>query len=92
MTRFTDGDNVVEISMCIWDGHQYGYDWEDDFYDVGNLDYDERFDAYIVEDVEYLVEQAKDWQDGIGDFIDDLEGEVGHNPDDRYVYVDGVRA
>lgn len=91
MTRFTDGKKTVEISMKVWDGSQYGPAWERDFFDVGGLPYDEETDTYMVEDVDYLVDQANDWHDGTGDYQDDFEGDPGHTPDDRAVWVDVIR-
>lgn len=90
MTRFTDGRKTVEISMHVWDGSQYGPDWERDFFDVGGLPYDEDTDCYMVKDVDYLIDQANDWHLGIGDYQDDFEGQPGHTPDDRDVEVEEV--
>lgn len=87
MTRFTDGSKTVEITMKVWQDGQYAPDWEKDFFEVGALPYDEETDTYTVDDVDYLIDQANDWHEGIGDYQDDLEGHPGHNPDDRYVYV-----
>ena len=87
MKRFTDGTRTVEITMKVWHDGQYSPDWEADFFDVGSLPYDEDTDTYTVQDVDYLIDQAMDWQQGTGDYQDDLEGQPGHNPDDRYVDV-----
>lgn len=73
--------------MKVWDNNQYSPAWEADFYEVGSLPYDEETGAYTVMDVDYLIEQAMDWKNGTGDYIDDLEGAPGHIPDDRIVDV-----
>ena len=92
MTRFTDrsGRNVA-IAMKVWnpDECQYGLDWERDFFEVGGLLFIEDEDAYLVDDVEYLIEQALDWKYGRGDQVDDYEGEDGHRPEHRTVIVNG---
>lgn len=87
MSIYTDGKRTVEIKMQVWDGTQWGPRWEMDFFDNGCLPYDEEKDAYVVDDVDYLIDQANDWQQGIGDYQDDYEGEPGHRPEDRGVTV-----
>ena len=71
MTRLTDGTKTVEITMNNWDGNGWTPDWSNDFFEVGGLEYDEETDAYKVQDVDYCVEQARDWEQGIGDYADD---------------------
>lgn len=44
--------------MQEWDGSQYGLDWSLDFFEAGNLEYNEETDTYTVEDVVYCIEQA----------------------------------
>ncbi len=68
MTRLTDGKTVVEITMNEWTGDGYTPDWSHDFFEVGGLEYDEATNTYKVEDVEYCIEQARDWQNAVGDF------------------------
>lgn len=77
MIRLIDSNKAVEISIREWDEEntQYSPDWSADFFDVGNL---ESIDApeldcnsaYIVEDVDYCIEQANDMVAGIGDFAE----------------------
>ena len=67
MTRFTDGTKTIELEMRVWNGFDYDPAFENEFFDVGGLEYDANEDAYIVEDVEYLIEQAMDWKYGRGD-------------------------
>lgn len=77
MARLTDNEKTVEIRMY----GANGVEWADDFFEIGNLEYDEKKNAYMVPDVGYCIEQANDWKNGIGDFAES-------NPDDRNVYVD----
>lgn len=74
MTNFTDGTKMVSI----WMENVNGVEWSADFYDVGGLEYDEEAEAYKVESIEYLIDQAKDYMAGIGDFYESRakEGET----------------
>ena len=70
MARFYDGKRLVEITMRDWD-NRYNtptLDWSNDFFEVGGLEYDEDIGAYLVEDVEYLIDAADDWMNGTGEF------------------------
>lgn len=62
--KLTDGKKTVEVQII----GKNGIDWAEEFYEVGSLKYDEQADAYTVEDVDYCIEQAKDWEQGQGDF------------------------
>ena len=82
--RLTDGTRTIEIEMVVRDGDNVSADWSGDFY--GGAKYDEGLDAYLVDDVDYAIEQAMDWKYSSGDF-------QGTDDDDywnRSVYVDGV--
>ena len=70
MTRLYDGNKTVEISMSNWTDNGYTPDWSADFFDVGCLPYIEEIDAYQVKDVDYCVDQAMDWKNNTGDYID----------------------
>lgn len=62
---------IVEIEMKTWqeDQNQYTEDWSNDFFEVGCLEHDEEDDTlYLVDDVEYCIEQANDWKMSKGDF------------------------
>lgn len=75
MIRLIDNSKAVEISIREWDEEntQYGPDWSADFFEVGGLKtVDDPEFAYIVEDVDYCIEQANDMVAGIGDF--DISG------------------
>ena len=70
-TRLTDGKRTVEIVMNLWTGSQYTPDFSADFFEAGALDYDEEKEAYVVEDVDYCIEQAEDWENSRGDYAED---------------------
>ena len=86
MIRLTDGITAVCIEMRRWDGvsRHYTPDWSHDFFDVGALNVDFEKRAYIVSDVNYCIDQAKDCLLHIGDFYDGFPG----NPGDT-LFVDG---
>lgn len=90
MAKFTDGKSTKEITMKVWQGGQWSPRIEADFFDVGGLPYDEETDTYKVDDLSYLIDQANDWKAGIGDYVDDFEGEPGHTPDDRGVFIEDL--
>lgn len=73
--RITDGKRTVDIRMVVWEGNGYSPDWSQDFLGAGGLRYDDEREAYIVEDVDYCIEQAMDWRDSKGDFRDDVPDE-----------------
>ena len=71
MIRLIDSNKVVEISILEWDeeGMQYGSDIAADFIDVGGLEtVSEPEFAYVVDDVDYCIEEANDMVAGEGDF------------------------
>lgn len=80
MARLMDNKKAVEIRMY----GANGVEWSDDFFEVGNLEYDEEKGAHVVSDVDYCVEQANDWKNGVGDFYNPDVDEI----EDREVYVD----
>ena len=87
MTRLYDGRKIAEITMNTWTGNGYTPDFSLDFFEVGALPYDEKRDAYVVDDVDYCIEYAMDWKDSKGDFHDDEP-----NPDNNVdVYVEEVK-
>lgn len=88
MARFTDGKKTVEIIMKVWKDGQYSPAWENDYFNVGDLPFDRETRTYTVNDVEYLIDQANNWHEGIGEDEDPLEGEPGHTPEDRAVWVE----
>lgn len=74
MIMLTDEKKTFGISMKIWDGDHYSPDMAAEFFEVGSLPCDE-YGAYIVPDVEYCIDYARDWQDGHGDFAGDTDTE-----------------
>lgn len=75
-TRLVSGNRMIEIEMQTWDGKQYAPDWSNDFFEVGTLKYNKDLDAYEVEDIDYCIEQANDWQNKEGDYYgeEDVDG------------------
>lgn len=62
--KMTDGKKTVEITMKVWNDFNTGYspDWSNDFFNAGILPYDEDEDFFIVDDVDYCIEQAEEWE------------------------------
>lgn len=62
--KMTDGKKTVEITMKVWNDFNTGYspDWSCDFFNAGILPFDEDEDFYIVDDVDYCIEQAEEWE------------------------------
>lgn len=83
--KLTDGTRTISIQMQTWNGNGYSQDYSKDFFEAGSLEYDEKKDAYIVEDVDYCIEQANDCVNHKGDFND------GEEPDENdFVFVDEI--
>lgn len=89
MTRFTDGKKTIEIELMVWSDESGGYspDFSADFFEVGQLDRDTEKDAYVVEDVDYCIEQANDWKNSEGDFSE--EDEIGMQ--NRAVFAEAIK-
>ena len=85
-TKLVSGNRMVEITMQTWTGTEYTPDWSGDFFEVGNLKYDDVLDAYEVEDIDYCIDQAMDWKNKEGDFY----GEEDVDGVERSVDVDEV--
>lgn len=66
--KITDGKKTVNIEMKVWQGNGYSPDWSIDFFNAGSLKYNDEIDIYIVDDVDYCIEQAQDWKNSIGDY------------------------
>lgn len=87
MIRLTDGKKIAEITMNVWNSNGYTPDFSLDFFEVGALPYDEEKEAYVVDDVDYCIEQANDWKDSNGDFVNDEP-----NPDNNVdVHVEEIK-
>ena len=83
MTRFTDYNTILELEMRYFDEKTLNWssDWSADFYEVGNLEYDEDLDAYVVDDNQYLVEVGLQWQDYMWEDDDPemIDAEIAHS-------------
>lgn len=78
--KMTDGKKLVEVTMKIWNGSGYGPDWANEFFETAGLEFDGEVDAFMVNDVDYCIEQMEDWKNCANDYIDD------EDPDgNRYV-------
>lgn len=62
MIKITDGKKTAEITMRTWEDNSYSPDWSADFFEAGSLEYDEESDTFRVQDVDYCIDQAKDWE------------------------------
>lgn len=88
MARFTDGRRTVEIDMRVYHTDRgYSSDYSIEFFSVGSLEYDQDLNAYVAEDVQYLIDQAFDWERYKGDFCDQVQQEAGQ---DREVFIEEV--
>lgn len=73
MIRLIDNNKAVEISIREWDeeNSQYGPDQSAEFFEVGGLKtVSEPELAYIVDNVDYCIDQANDMVAGEGDYSD----------------------
>lgn len=71
MIRLIDNNKAVEISIREWDeeNSQYGPDQSADFFEIGGLEtVSEPELAYIVDGVDYCIDQADDMVAGEGDY------------------------
>lgn len=81
--KITDGKKLVDVTMKVWNGSGYGPDWANDFFNSGCLEFDDDINAFMVDDVDYCIEQMEDWKNCANDYIED------EDPDgDRYVDAD----
>ena len=60
--KMTDGKKLVEVTMKIWNGSGYGPDWANEFFETAGLEFDGEVDAFMVDDVDYCIEQMEDWK------------------------------
>lgn len=86
MIRLTDGYATVTVEMKTWDERNQCYtpDRAPEFFDVGGLPIDYFRQAYVVEDVNYCLDQARDSILHMGDFYDGFPGTPGDT-----LFVDG---
>ena len=81
--KMTDGKKLVQVTMKIWNGSGYGPDWANEFFETAGLKFDGEVDAFMVDDVDYCIDQMEDWKNCTNDYIDD------EDPDGNR-YVDAV--
>jgi len=86
-----DGSKAADVTIHEWNelDNSWTPDWSRDFFEAGGLEegYLEGVGSvYFVDDVDYCVEQAEDWENGSGDFY---EGDA--NLADRYADVTWIR-
>lgn len=86
MIRLTDGYATVTVEMKTWDERNQCYtpDRAGEFFDVGGLPIDCFRHAYLVKDVNYCLDQARDSMLHMGDFYDGFPGTPGDT-----LFVDG---
>lgn len=84
-TILTDGNKTAEIIMRTWSDFQWSPDFSNDFFEVGGLKKVDVFGelAHEVDDLDYCIAQAHDWEFKRGDFYDDGEPDA----DDRKVWI-----
>ena len=82
MTRLTDGSRTVDIEMYEADFPDYS----SDFFACPGIERNV-YGAYVVDDVDYCIGQAMDWQNATGDFSSDLDAYPEDERPDRLVIV-----
>ena len=73
MTQFIDKNNKI-VKITITD-RKTRKPMEKDFFEVVGLKFDEQFNAYRVDDVEYLIDRMTDYRFAVGDFYGEEPGE-----------------
>lgn len=89
--RLYDGKKMADIQMNTWNGREYTPDWSIDFFETGRLQYDEDVEAYLVEDVNYCIDQANDWKNADGDFYEPDADTADRNVDVTIIPLYKVR-
>ena len=85
MSKFFDGNNILNLEIKPWNGSEYGSRMENDIFETAITGYDREAGTYLVEDVEGLIDYALDLKYGVGDcYNPDV------NPEELAVFVDGV--
>lgn len=88
MTKLTDGKRTVGITLREWRDEQWTPDWSGDFFQAGGLKIaDGTDDVYVVEDVDYCIDQACDWKNSRGDYYDEQFDDPNFDADNRDVDV-----
>ncbi|MBQ6621933.1 MAG: helix-turn-helix domain-containing protein [Mogibacterium sp.] len=71
--RLTDGKRTIEITMREWDGVNWGQDIAGEFFAGAELIDNDPYTA--LADIDYAIDNAKDWESHAGDYDDDDETE-----------------
>lgn len=82
--KITDGNKTINITMREWDRTGWGSDFANEFFADGHSVFDREREAYVVKDVAYCIEQAMDWKNGTGDYME----EKSFDTEDRLVEVE----
>lgn len=54
----TDGKKIVKITISSYSENTGWLDWTEDYFNAGCLGYNEETNCYIVDSVDYMIEQA----------------------------------
>lgn len=73
MTRFIDKENRI-VAVTITD-RKTRQGMEKDFFEVGALKFDSNFNAYLIDDIDYLIDRMNDYRFAIGNFYGEEPGE-----------------
>ena len=62
--KMTDCKKTVEITMKVWNDFlvSYGPDFSYDFFDAGALPLTDDQETHIVNDVDYCIDAALEWE------------------------------
>ena len=71
--RLTDGKRTIEVTMREWDGTNWGQDIAGEFFADAELIDNDPYTA--LADIDYAIDNAKDWESHAGDYDDDDETE-----------------
>ena len=75
--RFTDKERVAEITMRLWDGTRWGQDISGEMLSEPDMQFSNAHDAWLVDNVDYVIDYVKDWKNGTGDFYGHGVGDDG---------------
>lgn len=71
MTRFTDGHRTALIEMQVWHNDNCSPDLSQDILADAIHGFSFEHDAYLVNDLDWLVDYANEWLNHTGDFYYD---------------------
>ena len=66
--KLRDANFKINLFMRNWTGNGWSRDLSEDFFEAGGLPVDEN-GFYLVNDVQYCVDQAEDYRMGRGNFF-----------------------